>query len=185
MQFSFLRIILSTSFLVVAITAHAKTAGQVYGLASKITVVVKSIYDEKETTAQGSGVILSEEEVVTNCHVIKGANQIKVLIGDEVHSATLQYPDWGRDICSLSVRGLSGGLSGQTAIIGNSKTLKIGAKVYAVGAPHGLELTISDDSIISSLREFEDGNYIQNTAAISHLAPAVADYSMRMASWWE
>jgi S1-C subfamily serine protease len=166
MQFSFLRIILSTSFLVVAVTAHAKTAGEIYELASKITVVVKSVNDEKETTTQGSGVILSEEEVVTNCHVIKGASQIEVLIGGEVYSATLRYSDWNRDICSLSVRGLGGGLGGRAAVIGSSKTLKAGAKVYAVGAPHGLALTLSD-GIVSSLREVEGGNYIQTTAAIS------------------
>ncbi|TFH08327.1 MAG: serine protease, partial [Nitrosomonadales bacterium] len=146
-----------------AISVHAKTASEIYELASKITVVVKSAYDEKETIRQGSGVILSEEEVVTNCHVINGASQIKVLIVDEVHSATLQYSDWDRDICSLRVKGLRG----QVAVIGNSKTLEIGAKVYAVGAPHGLELTISD-GIVSNLREFEGGdNYIQTTAAIS------------------
>ena len=166
MQFSFQRSIFAASLLVVAVTAHAKTASEVYELASRITVVVQSTYEEKETTAQGSGVILSEEEVVTNCHVIKGASQIEVLIGNEVHSATLRYSDWDRDICSLSVRGLGGGFSGQAAVIGNSKMLKVGAKVYAVGAPHGLELTLSD-GIVSSLREIEGGNYIQTTAAIS------------------
>ncbi len=45
--------------------------------------------------------------------------------------------------------------------------LKVGAKVYAVGAPHGLELTLSE-GIVSSLREFEGSNYIQTTAAISN-----------------
>ena len=162
MQFSFLRIILSTSFFVMAVTAHAKTAGEIYEMASRITVVVHSTYDKKETTSQGSGVILSEEEVVTNCHVIKGASQIEVLIGGEVYFATLRFSDWARDICSLSVRGLGG----RAAVIGSSKALKAGAKVYAVGAPHGLELTLSD-GIVSGLREIEGGNYIQTTAAIS------------------
>ena len=89
-----------------------------------------------------------------------------MLIGDEVHSATLRYSDWDRDICSLSVRGLGGGLGGRAAVIGSSKTLEVGAKVYAIGAPHGLELTLSN-GIVSSLREIEGGNYIQTTAAIS------------------
>jgi S1-C subfamily serine protease len=169
MQFSFRHVTFAAVFFFVGITAHAKTASEIYELASRITVVVESTYDEKETTAQGSGVILSEEEVVTNCHVIKGASQIEVLIGNEVHSATLRYSDWDRDICSLSVKGLGGGLGGQVAVpsmIGNSKTLKVGTKVYAVSAPHGLELTLSD-GIVSSLREVEGGNYIQTTAAIS------------------
>jgi len=167
MQFLFQRIMFAAFLLVVAVTAHAKTASEIYELASRITVVVESTFDKKETTSQGSGVILSDGEVVTNCHVIKGASQIEVLIGDEVHSATLRYSDWDRDICSLSVRGLGGGLGGRAAVIGSSKTLKVGAKVYAVGAPHGLELTLSD-GIVSSLRKIEGGNYIQTTTAISN-----------------
>lgn len=71
-------------------------------------------------------------------------------------------PIWDRDICSLSVRGLGG----RAAVIGSSKTLEVGAKVYAIGAPHGLELTLSN-GIVSSLREIEGGNYIQTAAAIS------------------
>jgi hypothetical protein len=85
-----------------------------------------------------------------------------VLIGDKVHPATLRYSDWDRDICSLSVKGLIG----QAVVIGSSKTLKVGAKVYAIGAPHGFVLTLSD-GIVSSLREIEGSNYIQTTAAIS------------------
>ena len=152
----------SIIFFAVTVTAHAKTASEIYDLASEITVVVHSTYGKKETILQGGGVTLSEEEVVTNCHVIKGASQIEVLVGDKVYSATLLYSDWARDICSLSVRGLGG----RAAVIGNSQKLKIGAKVYAVGAPLGLELTISS-GIVSSLREIEGGDYIQTTAAIS------------------
>ncbi len=110
MQFSFQRIMFAASLLVVAVTAHAKTASEIYELASIVTVVVESTFDKKETASQGSGVILSKEEVVTNCHVIKGASQIEVLIGDKAHPANLRYSDWDRDICSLSVKGLGGGL---------------------------------------------------------------------------
>ena len=51
-------------------------------------------------------------------------------------------------------------------MVGTTKMLKVGAKVYAIGAPKGLELTLSD-GIVSSLREVEGGHYIQTTAAIS------------------
>jgi serine protease Do len=51
-------------------------------------------------------------------------------------------------------------------VVGSTKSLKVGAKVYAIGAPKGLELTLSD-GIVSSLREVEGGQYIQTTAAIS------------------
>lgn len=38
-------------------------------------------------------------------------------------------------------------------------------EVHAIGAPKGLELTLSD-GVVSSLREVEGGHYIQTTAAI-------------------
>ena len=81
--------------------------------------------------------MFADGDVVTNCHVIKGANKIKVRIGGKEHSATLRYSDWDRDVCSLSVAGLSA----QAVVVGNTKTHKVGAKVYAIGAPKGLELT--------------------------------------------
>jgi S1-C subfamily serine protease len=58
------------------------------------------------------------------------------------------------------------GYSAPAVVIGSTKTLKVGAKVYAIGAPKGLELTLSD-GIVSSLREVDGGQYIQTTAAIS------------------
>ena len=130
---SFRRVMFAAALFFVAFTAHSKTATEIYEQAARSTVIVEGTYAKKETITQGSGVIISDGEVATNCHVIKGASQIEVLIGEKIHPATLRYSDWDRDICSLSVKGLSG----QAVVIGSSKTLKVGAKVYAVGAPHG------------------------------------------------
>lgn len=44
--------------------------------------------------------------------------------------------------------------------------IRIGARVYAIGAPRGMELTISE-GIVSSLREHAGIRFIQTTAAIS------------------
>jgi S1-C subfamily serine protease len=99
--------------------------------------------------------------VVTNCHVVKDAASIKIRSGNKNHSALLKYSDWERDVCSLS----TSDLGAPAASLGSTKTLKVGAKVYAVGAPKGLELTLSD-GIVSSLREVGGGQYIQTTAAI-------------------
>jgi tetratricopeptide (TPR) repeat protein len=49
---------------------------------------------------------------------------------------------------------------------GNTSRLKVGARVYAIGAPKGLELTLSE-GIISSLREVDGGQYLQISAPIS------------------
>ena len=153
---------LTASVLLAAFFAHAKTPGEVYEQAAKSTVVVRNIDSGGKPKSMGSGVILPNRDVATNCHVVKGASQLKVRIEAKEYPATLRYSDWDRDVCSLSVAGISA----PAVVIGSTKTLKVGAKVYAIGAPKGLELTLSD-GIVSSLREVEGGQYIQTTAAIS------------------
>jgi tetratricopeptide (TPR) repeat protein len=157
-----LRYALIAAVLLVSVAAAAKTPGQVYEQASKSTVVVRNLDSGGKARSMGSGVILPERDVVTNCHVVKGASQIKVRIGKKEYPATLRHSDWDRDVCSLSVAGISA----PAILIGSTKALRVGAKVYAIGAPRGLELTLSD-GIVSSLREVEGGQYIQTTAAIS------------------
>lgn len=146
----------------VAATGHAKTASEVYEQAARSTVVVENIDAQGKAQGMGSGVVLPDGDVVTNCHVVKGASRLKVRIGAKEHPATLRYSDWDRDVCSLSVTGLSA----PAVVVGSSKTLQVGAKVYAIGAPKGLSLTLSD-GIVSSLRPVDGGHYIQTTAAIS------------------
>lgn len=162
MSISFRHATLTTVLLFSAFTVHAKTASEIYEQAAKSTVVVGNIDDNGKIHSMGSGVVLPDGNVVTNCHVVKGASRLKVRIGDKEHSATLRYSDWDRDVCSLSIVDLSA----PAVVVGNTKTLKVGAKVYAIGAPKGLELTLSD-GIVSSLREVDGGHYVQTTAAIS------------------
>jgi serine protease Do len=45
-------------------------------------------------------------------------------------------------------------------------TLAVGTKVYAIGAPQGLELSLSD-GVVASLRPLGGSSLIQTTAAIS------------------
>ncbi|MDP1605138.1 MAG: tetratricopeptide repeat-containing serine protease family protein [Rhodocyclaceae bacterium] len=157
-----LRYAISAAVLLASISIHAKTPGEVYEQAAKSTVVVQNLDGKGKSQGMGSGVILPDRDVVTNCHVVKGASQIKVRIDNKEYPATLRYSDWDRDVCSLGVPGISA----PAVVMGSSKSLKVGAKVYAIGAPQGLELTLSD-GIVSSLREVAGGRYIQTTAAIS------------------
>ena len=143
--------------------SHGKTATEVYEQASASTVIVKNVDRLAMKQSTGSGVVLGNGQVVTNCHVIKNAKVLTVRTLDKEYPASLQHADWGRDLCSLNVAGLNV----PAALIGNSKALKVGAKVYALGTPKGLALTLSD-GIVSGFRQRQGGRYIQTTAAISH-----------------
>ena len=149
MRPSFRHATLAAVLFVAASTAHAKTASEIYEQAARSTVVVENINAKGKSQSMGSGVVFADGDVVTNCHVIKGANKLKVRIGGKEHSATLRYSDWDRDVCSLSVAGLSA----QAVVVGNTKTHKVGEKVYAIGAPKGLKLTLLSELWHKSRRQ--------------------------------
>jgi hypothetical protein len=112
--------------------------------------------------AFGSGVVIDRDTVVTNCHVVRRGVNINVKLGNAVRSADVQVSDEELDLCRLSVSGL-----GAPAVaIGTVGGLRTGQRVYAIGAPQGLDLTISE-GIVSSLREVSGGSVIQTTAPIS------------------
>jgi tetratricopeptide (TPR) repeat protein len=148
--------------LLFSVAVHAKTASEVFDAVSPSIVVIRS-YDVTEKNIRlGSGVATASNVIVTNCHVTEDAVKIEVVHGGKKYSAALRYSDWDRDVCSLTVSGINA----QAVVIGSTGHLKVGARVYAIGAPQGLELTLSE-GIISSLRQVDGGQYIQITAPIS------------------
>lgn len=111
--------------------------------------------------SQGSGVVIGSTLVITNCHVVADAFDITVKVGGTVLQGVVQVADKEFDLCSLRVTGLSAPL----AKFGTGD-VRVGQPVYAIGAPQGLELTLSE-GIVSSLRETTRGTLIQTTAPIS------------------
>jgi len=110
----------------------------------------------------GSGVVIDRGTVLTNCHVALRGTAVAAKLGNDVYPATVQVADEELDLCTLSVPGLDA----PAVPVGSVKSLRTGQRVFAIGAPQGLELTISE-GIVSSLREVPGGTVIQTTAAIS------------------
>jgi tetratricopeptide (TPR) repeat protein len=145
-----------------AVDVTAKTASEIFEKVSASVVVVQ-VYNEKgKAIGFGSGVVLPGGDVATNYHVVEKATKIKVHKGEKDYDAVIRYSDRDRDVCSLSAPGMKAAAVAE----GSTKTLKVGSRVYAIGTPQGLELTLSE-GIISSLRPVEGGQYLQITAPIS------------------
>lgn len=144
------------------INAIAMTAAEIFEKASQSVVVVQIQDDKGKNIALGSGVVLPGGDVATNCHVIEKADGITVYQGNKGYHAVPRYIDYDRDVCSLSIQDMKA----PAISIGSTKTLKVGSRVYAIGTPQGLTLTLSE-GIISSLRLVEGGQYLQITAPIS------------------
>ncbi|MCE3607461.1 trypsin-like peptidase domain-containing protein [Massilia sp. P8910] len=121
-----------------------------------------NMYKGSNLVGTGSGVALGGDAIITNCHVALAGSRLQVKLGQDSYEATVVVADEERDLCKLSVRGLSA----PAVVIGASSEVRTGQRVIAIGAPHGLDLTLSD-GIVSSLRPLDGGTLIQTTAPVS------------------
>lgn len=152
--------VLAVSMLCAA-SAPAKSPERIFEDASRSVVVIQAYGSDGSPLNQGSGVVVGKGSVVTNCHVIDEAARLVVQYAHGETDAKLDLSDPDRDLCHLDVPGLAAP-SAELA----PAPVKTGQRVYAIGAPEGLELTISE-GLVSSIREFEGSQYIQTSAPIS------------------
>ena len=141
--------------------AFAMTPGQVYEAVKDSVVVVKVGDKQGRQVGSGSGVMLPSGDIITNYHVVKGGAMYTVGRGPQHIPATLKAGDPDKDLCLLTAPGLVA----EPARLGKAARLKVGDAVYAVGAPQGLELSLSE-GIVSQLRGGPPP-IIQTTVAIS------------------
>ena len=145
----------------VPVAAQGKNPEQIFQEVSRSIVTIHALGGDGNVSNIGSGVVTAAETVITNCHVLEGGVQLSVLSGRTAHTGVLRAADQDRDLCELHVRGLQA-----PRVTLYTGRLRVGQRVYAVGAPEGLELTISE-GLVSSIRELEDVKYIQTSAPIS------------------
>lgn len=143
------------------LAAQGKNPEQIFQEVSRSIVTIRALDAEENVTNLGSGVVTAPETVVTNCHVLEGGTRYAVYSGKTRYSGTLRAADADRDLCELQV----GSLQAPRVALYTGR-LRVGQRVYAVGAPEGLELTISE-GLVSSIREIDGAHYIQTSAPIS------------------
>ena len=115
------------------------------------------------TQSQGSGVIVDDGVVLTNRHVVAGALAARIRQADKTWPVIDIELHPFEDLARLKA----------PAIVGPGKlrdrswrSIGVGERVYAIGAPEGLELSMSE-GIVSGIRTDRGVTYIQTTAAIS------------------
>ena len=123
------------------------------GLAEAVSPSVVSLEMFKEfygivPFSQGSGIIMTADGyVVTNAHVVDGADKIKAILSDGTeYSAKVIGADKATDIAVIKLP--ASGL--QPAVFGDSDGLHLGEEVIAIGSPAGFYGTVTK-GIISGL----------------------------------
>ena len=141
---------------VVNVTSRAMTFDFFYGLVPQ--------------EGQGSGFVIDKEgHILTNYHVIAEARQVEVTLHNrKKYKATVVGTDPPHDLAVIQIKAPEL----VPAILGDSRNLQVGQKVYAIGNPFGLAGTMTR-GIVSSIRPVREPNgamideAIQTDAAIN------------------
>ena len=119
--------------------------------------------------AIGSGIVLDTSgDILTNAHVISGAQKIDVAFSDGTSvPGTVVGSNTAADLAVIRVSVAAAVLHPLT--LGSSATVRVGDSVYAIGSPFGLSGSLSE-GIVSNLGQTGGGNLtglIQTDAAIN------------------
>src|SRR5579871_6714991 len=119
---------------------------------------------------QGSGFVIDRDgHILTNYHVIADARQVEVTMHNrKKYKATVVGTDQAHDLAVIQIKASDL----VPAVLGDSRNLQVGQKVYAIGNPFGLSGTMTR-GIVSSIRPVKEPNgamideAIQTDAAIN------------------
>lgn len=162
---------------------QGKAATEIYNEVSPSIVTVTSKYTvvqgnrSANATGNGSGIIISDEGyVLTNNHVVSGAESLSITTSDgEEHEAELIGRDSKTDLAVLKFN--NDGIKYEAAPLGNSDSVVVGEAVYVIGNPLGELANSMTNGMVSAVNRSVDMqneergnvtmNFIQMTAAIS------------------
>ncbi len=144
------------------ISVYRKNIDSVVNITSR-AVTFDFFYGLVPQEGQGSGFIIDKEgHVLTNYHVIAEARQVEVTLHNrKKYRATVVGTDRSHDLAVIQIKGSEF----TPMVLGDSRNLQVGQKVYAIGNPFGLAGTMTR-GIISSIRPVQEPDGMQIDEAI-------------------
>jgi len=147
----------STSSAAPAQTPVSAAALYKQAVAGIVTITTEVARRGQVGEGTGSGIVLDQNgDILTNAHVVSGANQIQVTFNDGGHTtATLVNANARADLAVIRVSVAAASL--HPLPLGNSDTVRVGDTVYAIGAPFGLAESMTA-GIVSGLNRTDQSS---------------------------
>ena len=133
--------------------------------ARSAVVVIFATDQSGQREVLGSGFVVKKDRIATNHHVLEGMNKAFVVFSDgdirNVSGAVADSPQQDLIVLAVDTANRS------PLTLGDELSLQQGDSVYAIGAPRGLELSLTN-GIVSWFRNSGGQFLLQTTAAIAH-----------------
>ena len=151
---------------------YARVSPSVVHVTSRV-ITVDFFWGAMPSEGTGSGFIIDNEgHILTNYHVVEGAESVEVILSDETQvSAQIVGVDPPNDLAVLKISVPDGKLI--PVPLGDSDTLRVGQRAIAIGNPFGLDRTLTTGVISALGRPLQKDentviyNVIQTDAAIN------------------
>lgn len=171
MKRTILKMILSVAgiivLLAIIVCAFYCTKDNVIENLSRSVVLLEIYDDENNAIASGSGFFIYDDKtIVTNYHVITDAYSIKAITNDNQKIEINKLTGYNSE-ADIAILSCNSSTYIEPIKLIESKDLKQGQEVIAVGSPLGIQNVVST-GIISAVRNEEGIKLIQTTAAISN-----------------
>jgi hypothetical protein len=144
--------------------ARTMSPGEIFEANSGSVVLLESYNEDNQLVATGSGFCVGDSIVATNYHVIRGATRLVARGKDSIkyEGSEVESFDPEHDLAIVKFSGLHL----KPLPMADSRALKRGDHVTAIGAPLGIQNTLSD-GIVTNLLSVGGVNVIQTSAPIS------------------
>ena len=124
------------------------------------SVVMIRGYNASGGLAYGSGVVVGDNKVLTNCHVLRATKQPWVSRGEETYPITAVKVDAWHDLCLVSTFSMPF----KAISIGKSTDLKRGQELAAIGHSNGVPAPLTSSGNVKALFDSDKGKIIRSSA---------------------
>jgi putative serine protease PepD len=143
-------------------TTNPDVAKRVYAGAKDSVAYISATQAQGQATGSGF-VVSSDGKIITNEHVVDGAQQVTVKLGtsDTELPAQVLAADASKDLALLQVD--TNGTELHPLTLGDSSNVQVGQTVFAIGNPYGLDHTFTSGIVSALDREIQapDGTPIE------------------------
>jgi len=129
-------------------------------LAAMQTIVMVRGYNETGGLSYGSGVVVGENKVMTNCHIFRSTKQPWVARGEDSYTIVSVQADRWHDLCLLTMQSLPF----TPAQLAKGHELRRGQEVLSIGHSNGVPIPLTSAGVIKSTYHFEGGHIIRSSA---------------------
>jgi hypothetical protein len=129
-------------------------------LAATQAVVMIRGYNDNGGLAYGSGVVVANNKVLTNCHIFRSTKQPWIARGEDTYNITSVQADRWHDLCLIG----TSNMPFKAAIIVKNQSINRGKEVLSIGHSNGVPNPLTSMGVIKSTYNFEGSHVIRSTA---------------------